>query len=134
MFNKYQFLLSLPFCLFDEERGKKDENFRHGKERQLECQSDSDAALISQEVREPMFLNKWYVKFKVHKSFIHKTVYLLDSKAWPYLISLSNYMAWWRVENSEDTNQAYRWLNVDIVLYLKGLILERPRKESLKIE
>ena len=95
VFNKYYFLLSLPFCLFDEKREKKkDENFFHGKERQLECQSDSDAVLISQEVREPKFLNKWHVKFKAHKSSIYKTVHLLESKAWPYLCSLSNYMAW----------------------------------------
>ena len=100
----------------------------------MECQSYSDAVLISQEVREPKFLNKWHVKFKAHKSFIYKTVHLLESKAWPYLFSLSNYMAWSIVENSEDTNQAYRWLNMDIVLYLKGLTLEMPRKESLKIE
>lgn len=88
---------------------------------QLECQSDADVVIRSQELREPIFLTKWHVKFKVHKNFIYKTVHFLGAKGWPYLISLCNHMAWWIVENSEDTNQVYRWFHMGTILYLIGL-------------
>lgn len=64
---------SVLFCFSDEKMGGKMIDFIHCNERQLEWQSDAGIRCL--ELREPIFLSKLDIKFKVYNNFIYKTVH-----------------------------------------------------------